>query len=82
MQKSVLEAYPDADIIVGVIWINILEKDTEQMSREAAGKFIADSRVFHFYAPVKRMGKSIARSLGAKGEVAWDSYLFYKKHAD
>lgn len=82
MQRSILEAYPDSNISVGIVWINILENDTEMMAIEAAGRFIADSRVLHFYDPQKRTGKAIARSLGGTGEVAWDVYMFYEKGAE
>ena len=49
------------------------------MAVEAVRKFNPDSRVQHFYDPVKKMGRSVARSLESEGEVVWDTYLFYKK---
>ena len=82
MQQSILKTYPTAEITVGIIWINILEKDTEKMAKREAGKFITDSRVRHFYDPQKRAGKAVAFSLGGEGEVAWDTYLFYEKGAE
>lgn len=34
-------------------------------------------RVRQFYDPNQRAGKAIAESVGWKGKVAWDIYLFY-----
>jgi hypothetical protein len=35
--------------------------------------------VRHFHDPDRQVGKAIAQSLGAPGEVAWDIYLFYPR---
>lgn len=82
MQRSILEAYPSADICIGVVWINILENDTETMARQAAERFNTDPRVRHFYDPQKLAGRAVAQSLGSEGEVAWDVYMFYEKSAE
>jgi hypothetical protein len=82
VQRSILEGYPDADITVGIVWINMLEDDTEMTARRAAQRTVTDFRVRHFYDPQKRAGKAIARTLGGEGKVAWDIYLFYEKGAE
>lgn len=78
MQRAVLEAHPDAGISVSIVWIDILEHDSEAAARRAMERFRPDSRVRHFYDPEGHVGRAIAQSVGAKaGEVAWDVYLFY-----
>jgi hypothetical protein len=37
------------------------------------------SAVRHFHDPSKQAGRTVAQSLGAPGQVAWDVYLFYAK---
>lgn len=77
--KSVIDLFPNADISVSIVWINILADDNEERAKESAGIFIPDPRIRHFYDPDKRSGIEIAQSLGGKkGAVAWDIYLFYK----
>ena len=38
--------------------------------------------VRHFYDPNQLSMKSIAESIGWKGKVAWDIYLFYDKNVE
>ncbi len=61
---------------VSIVWINILQGDSEMTARKSAIIF-NDPRVLQFYDPHRLSGKAIAESLGWKGRVAWDIYLFY-----
>lgn len=71
---------PEADVSVSIVWINILETDSELAARQAAEEFAQDPRVSHFHDAEGRVGRAIARSLGAgAGKVAWDIYLFYER---
>jgi hypothetical protein len=80
VQQSVVQADPDADISVSIVWINVLEDDTSEMARQAAEEMIQDPRVHHFHDPRGLAGEAIAQSLGAEeGKVAWDVYLFYQR---
>jgi hypothetical protein len=54
----------------------MLPGDTE-VTAQGAARAMDDPRVRHFYDPEGRSGRAVARSLGCKGEVAWDVYLFY-----
>ena len=59
----------------------MLQGDMELRAQESA-RIIDDPRVRHFHDPEKRSGKAIAQSLGGKGKVAWDIYLFYAKGSE
>jgi hypothetical protein len=83
VQRSVLGEYPDADIGVSIVWIDILEHDSEIAARRATEGFRPDARVRHFYDPEGRVGRAIAQSLGAEtANVAWDVYLFYERGSE
>ena len=43
---------------------------------------LSDSRFRHFYDQNQRVGKQIAKSVGWKGHVAWDIYLFYAPYTE
>jgi hypothetical protein len=80
VQQSILEGRPSADLSVSMVWISILEGDTQVAAQEAAESIAHDSRVRHFYDPHRLAGTAIARGLGGEeGEVAWDIYLFYEE---
>ena len=76
VQKSIIEDFPNADISVSIVWIDMLPSDTELTAKRSA-RIIDDPRVRHFYDPGKRSGKAITQSLGWEGKMAWDVYLFY-----
>ncbi len=76
MQKSIIEAFPVADIRIAIVWINMLQGDSEERAQKAAQKF-TDARVTQFYDPEKHTGQKIAASIGWDHKVAWDIYLFY-----
>lgn len=78
MRRAVLEAYPDADIRVSMVWIPMVEGDS-LIAAQVISRDIVDSRVRHFFDASKRAGKAIASSLGGAGKIAWDIYLFFPK---
>jgi hypothetical protein len=76
VRESVLEAYPDADLAVAIVWINMMESD-DSAAVASISKIFTDGRVQQFSDPNQVVGKAVAASLGAEGEVSWDTYLFY-----
>jgi hypothetical protein len=77
VQRAILRDFPDADISVCIVWINMLPLDGLATAKLSA-RIIADPRACHLHDPEKLAGKAIAQSLGGKDKVAWDIYLFYK----
>jgi len=75
VRESVLESYPDADLWLAMIWVDMQAADSSRSVALAAQAF-ADARVQHFHDPSKRAGRAFAVSLLPTG-VAWDVYLFY-----
>ena len=76
VQEAIVKGYPDADISVSIVWINMLPSDNRIMAHVRA-QTMQDPRVRHFHDPKKRVGLAIARSLGGRDKVAWDIYLFF-----
>lgn len=76
MRQSVLEAYPDVDVAVAIVWINMMESD-DATAVDNISKTFTDKRVRQFFDPDQSVGKAVAASLGSEGEVSWDTYLFY-----
>ena len=76
MQKSILEEFPNIEISIGIVWLNVLQGDSESSAKESARMF-SDHRVRQFYDPNQYAGRAIAERVGWKGKVAWDIYLFY-----
>lgn len=74
-----LEGFPDAQLPVGIIWIDILPLDGGQAARRSA-RILIDPRVRQFHDPNHRVGNAIAEGLLYEGSgPAWDIYLFYEK---
>jgi hypothetical protein len=80
VQRAILEAYPDADIRVSLVWIPMVEGDSLDAA-QVISRVIVDSRVRHFFDANKRAGEAIAASLGGAGKIAWDIYLFFPKES-
>lgn len=76
VQRSVLKAFPDADICIGIVWIKMNPKDDLTAAKKASKDF-KDERIIHFYDSQQSSGKLIAKDLPLNAEVAWDIYLFY-----
>ncbi|HSH79405.1 MAG TPA: hypothetical protein VLA19_12860 [Herpetosiphonaceae bacterium] len=66
-----------ADIRVSIVWIPMLVDDSEAAARRSA-QLLAEPRVRQFYDARQEVGRVVADSLGAAGEIAWDTYLFYR----
>ncbi len=84
VKASVLDAYPDADIQVSVVWIDMLPSDNEGAALESSALFgdPPDPRLKQFHDPNRRTGRAFARDLLYEGGgVAWDMYLYYDKLA-
>lgn len=64
------------------IWIDMLPADDWNAAVEAAELFSGYSQVEQFHDPNRLAGKAAADSLGARGQVAWDMYLFYGSDAE
>jgi hypothetical protein len=81
VQEAIIDGYPDADISVSIVWINMLPLDNRAMAHVRA-QTMQDPRARHFSDPRKRVGRAIAQSLGGRNKVAWDIYLFYAPGAE
>ena len=77
VQEAIVKGYPDADISVSIVWINMLPSDSRIMAHVRA-LTMQDPRVRHFHDPKKRVGRAIARGLGGRDNIAWDIYLFFE----
>ena len=80
MVAAVLAASPDAGVAAAVVWIPMLEADSEPAAAASAA-LLPDPRATHFYDPHRRAGAAVAASIGAPSQVAWDMYLFYEPAA-
>ncbi len=77
MQQTVLDAYPQAALTALVIWVPMLASDSVDAA-DAQAALVRDPRALHFYDGARRAGRAIAASLGGHGDIAWDTYLFYR----
>lgn len=80
MVAAVLAASPAAGVAAAIIWIPMIEGDSESAAATSAGQ-LADPRATHFYDPQRLAGAAVAGSIGAPSHVAWDMYLFYEPAA-
>lgn len=84
MQEWILQGFPNADIQVSVIWIEMLPTD----SREAAQRMtdqMTDARVSHYFDPraTHLAGRALEHGIIREGRgPAWDVYLFYGPEAE
>lgn len=78
MQTSIIEAYPEENISVSIVWIPVYGAGDTQLAAAKSAHSMRDPRVRHFYDPEERVGEAIAASLGGEGQIAWDIYLFYE----
>jgi hypothetical protein len=51
VHRSIIAAYPEADISSIVVWINMLETDNQAKALQAAAGFSPDPRVRYFHGP-------------------------------
>ncbi len=83
MQASILRSFPETDIRLSVIWIEMLPTDSLEAARRMADGMI-DPRVRHYFDPRQThlAGKALAHGIIAEGGgPAWDVYLFYGREA-
>jgi hypothetical protein len=81
VQKSVVEAFPNAPVSMAIVWIDMLPWDGERAAKKSAKILSADRRIRQFHDPEQRVGDVLAKELGWS-KTAWDIYLFYPKDAE
>lgn len=81
MRKAVLKDFPDADISVSVVWIDMLPMDRRAAAEKMAGEF-KDPRVRQFHDTRKHLAGEAFRGKQVKRGPAWDIYFFYDKQAE
>jgi len=80
-----LQAFPDADISVAVVWIDILGGDNREEALKATERFVDDPRVKFFYDQKRMTGEAFMKTvpeLSEKQVLAWDIYMFYDADAE
>ena len=81
VRDSVLNAYPDADIQLSIVWIDMLPSDNAEAATKSSAIF-DDPRVKQFHDPDRKSGYAIAKDLLYENAgPAWDIYLYYDKDA-
>ncbi len=55
----------------------MLEEDSEEAAALSADRLDPRRLAVHFHDPARAVGAAVAEALGARGQVAWDFYLFY-----
>jgi hypothetical protein len=58
-------------------FIDMMPTDGLKSAAESAGR-VADPRLAAFHDPKHALGRAMARCLGWKGHVAWDTYFVYR----
>jgi hypothetical protein len=84
VQESILKKFPDADISVSMVWIEMLPTDNRGASENMAAS-IRDPRVVHYFDPrgARLAGDAFANGIIREGTgPAWDVYFFYDKDAE
>jgi hypothetical protein len=79
-----LQAFPDAEFSVAVVWIDVLGSDNKQEALKATARFSDDPRVRFFYDREQVTGEFFMQTIPelAAGEImAWDVYMFYETDA-
>jgi hypothetical protein len=84
VQESILKEFPDTDVSVSMVWIEMLPTDNLAAAESMAAS-IRDSRVTHFFDPrgARLAGHALADGIIRPGAgPAWDVYLFYGREAE
>ena len=55
----------------------MLEGDCERAAVSSAERLDKAGLGVHFHDPGRAVGAAVAETLGGRGDVAWDTYLFY-----
>ncbi len=79
MLRTILEGFPRADIVVQLVWIDMLPSDEASAARRLSGVF-QDPRVTQFHDPRKCAGHAFAAGR-VQGMPAWDIYMFFQPGA-
>jgi hypothetical protein len=58
-------------------FIDMMDTDDVNSAAKAAGR-VTDQRLAAFHDPKHMLGRAMARCLGWKGHVAWDTYFIYR----
>jgi hypothetical protein len=58
-------------------FIDMMPADNAESAATSAAR-VHDSRVAAFHDPAHMLGRAMARRLGWKGHVAWDTYFIYR----
>lgn len=62
------------------VFIDMMKTDTLESAAEAADR-VQDPRLTAFHDPVHHLGRAMARRLGWRFHVAWDTYFIYRPGA-
>jgi len=81
VHEEIARRFPGADLSISIVWIQILANDSTQAAQQAAA-LLQHARIRHFHDPEQLAGRAMAERLGARGQVAWDTYLFYAAGAE
>lgn len=87
MNRAVLQAGPDADLRVYVVWLGVLSRLSPEAlvgAARSAARRIDDPRVSHFLDPdyaVAGPYRSILALPEASGDPAWDAFLVFDRAA-
>ena len=65
------------DFRMAWIFIDMMKTDDENSARAAAGR-VAHRQLMTFHDPQHAAGRAMARCLGWKNHVAWDTYFIYR----
>jgi hypothetical protein len=77
VQSRILEALPDADLSLLIVWAPFLAPDDRAAAEQRAG-LLDDPRVRQFWDPGHAASTALGPGLGiASPEGAWDVYLFF-----
>ncbi len=81
MQKSIVQAFPNAPIRFAIVWVDILPSDSETTALKASRNLSPDPRIRQFRDPHQRVAHAVPASLHWTGR-AYDVYLFYPEHSE
>lgn len=68
---------PDGDFRLAWVFIDMIKTDTPAAARRAADR-AAHRRLTAFHDPQHFLGRAMARRLGWRYHVAWDTYFVYR----
>jgi hypothetical protein len=80
VQKTIVQAFPNAPISFAIVWADFLPSDGEKTARRAALNLAQDPRIRQFRDPHERVAHAFPASVGWTGR-ANDIYIFYPKRS-